>query len=210
MMTVISFKNYHESESNRDVISFFSGAMGLDVGLSNSGLNIKICQEIDKNCVSTIEANGHSVVSGDIRNINADHMLSKANLRRGEPFLVCGGPPCQPFSTAGKRLGINDPRGSLFMDFKRMVETIMPRFFLMENVKGILSTPVKGEPDRRKINHKLTVFDIIKQEMESIGYKIVWEKSLQFFLVPLGYKDCFLMGYMFFQFHFLCMFHQRE
>ncbi len=51
--------------------------------------------------------------------------------------MICGGPPCQSFSTAGKRLGINDPRGSLFMDFIRMIDYIRPRFFVMENVKGI-------------------------------------------------------------------------
>lgn len=64
-------------------------------------------------------------------------MLSSAGLQRGEAFLVCGGPPCQPFSTAGKRLGIEDPRGSLFKDFVRMIEGIHPRFFLMENVRGL-------------------------------------------------------------------------
>lgn len=173
-MTVLNFKKYYESESNRDVISLFSGAMGLDIGLQKSGLIIKLCQEIDKNCVSTIEANDHSVVSGDIRNIDADYILSEANLKRGEPFLVCGGPPCQPFSTAGKRLGINDPRGSLFMDFRRMVANIMPRFFVMENVKGILSTPFKDENYDSKSSQKLTVFDIVKQEMESIGYKVIY------------------------------------
>ena len=55
-------------------------------------------------------------------------LLDITGLSVGEPFLICGGPPCQPFSTAGKRLGINDPRGSLFMDFIRMIDYIRPRF----------------------------------------------------------------------------------
>ena len=97
----------------------------------------------------------------------------------GEPFLICGGPPCQPFSTAGKRLGINDPRGSLFMDFIRMIDYIRPRFFVMEIVKGIMSSPLKyvplSERDENAPEQKLgTVLDVILSEFDKLGYKTVY------------------------------------
>lgn len=146
--------DYSQYYSNRDVISFFSGAMGLDIGLEQAGLNVVIGQDFEPACVETMRANGHNVLEGDIREIEPQQMLDMAGLRVGEPFLVCGGPPCQPFSTAGKRLGINDPRGSLFMDYIRMIDYIEPRFFIMENVKGIMSAPLKHVPlaERSKMN----------------------------------------------------------
>ncbi len=171
--------HFREDSRNRDVISLFSGAMGLDLGLIKSGLNVVIGQDFDTACVKTMHANGHKAVSGDIRELQADQLLEATNLQRGETFLICGGPPCQPFSTAGKRLGINDPRGSLFMDFIRMIDYIKPRFFVMENVKGIMSAPLKHLPveerDEDDPEQKLgTVLDVILSEFEKLGYKTVY------------------------------------
>ena len=164
-----------KNNSNRDVISFFSGAMGLDLGLEQAGLHVKICQDFDVSCVKTIEANGKNAILGDIRNIAPEDILNKTGLKQGEPFLVCGGPPCQPFSTAGKRLGINDPRGSLFMDYIRMINYIRPRFFIMENVKGIMSSPLKTESDQPlDKNSPKTVLDVILSEFEKLEYKNVY------------------------------------
>lgn len=170
---------YRQYASNRDVISLFSGAMGLDIGMSKAGLNVVIGQDFDIACVETIKANGHNVLSGDIRNIHPQELLDIAGLNIGEPFMICGGPPCQPFSTAGKRMGINDPRGSLFMDFIRMINYIRPRFFVMENVKGIMSAPLKHMPNEMGyINgpeqKSGTVLDIILSEFNKLGYKTVY------------------------------------
>ena len=122
-------RQFHKYNNNRDVISLFSGAMGLDIGLGEAGLNVVIGQDFEPTCVETMRANGHKVLGGDIRAIQPEDILDLVGLQVGEPFLICGGPPCQPFSTAGKRLGINDPRGSLFMDFIRMIDYIKPRFW---------------------------------------------------------------------------------
>lgn len=170
---------YEKYYSNRDVISLFSGAMGLDIGLQQVGLNVVIGQDFDSFCVETMKANGHNVLGGDIREIKPEQLLEKAGLKVGEPFLICGGPPCQPFSTAGKRLGINDPRGSLFMDFIRMIDYIRPRFFIMENVKGIMSSPLKhvsvADRDENDSEQKLgTVLDVILSEFNKLGYKTVY------------------------------------
>ncbi len=170
------FRKYYD---NRDVISLFSGAMGLDIGLGLAGLNVAIGQDFEPACVDTIKANGHEVIGGDIREIQPQSLLDKTGLNVGEPFMICGGPPCQPFSTAGKRLGINDPRGSLFMDFIRMIDYIRPRFFVMENVKGIMSAPLKHVPGSTKDpddpEQKLgTVLDVILSEFNKLGYKTVY------------------------------------
>lgn len=175
-MNLLHFK---DSDKNRDVISLFSGAMGLDIGLEKAGLNITIGQDFDTNCVATMRANGHKVLCGDIRDINPEDLLNQVGMMRGEPFLICGGPPCQPFSTAGKRLGLNDPRGSLFMDFIRMIDYIRPRFFIMENVKGIMSTPLKhvsvAECNKNcPKQYRETVLDVILSEFHKLGYKTVY------------------------------------
>lgn len=175
-------RQFHKYNNNRDVISLFSGAMGLDIGLGEAGLNVVIGQDFEPTCVETMRANGHKVLGGDIRAIQPEDILDLVGLQVGEPFLICGGPPCQPFSTAGKRLGINDPRGSLFMDFIRMIDYIKPRFFIMENVKGIMSAPLKhvpmaerSEADADDPDQKLgTVLDVILSEFNKLGYKTVY------------------------------------
>lgn len=167
MVSIDTYNNQYK------VISFFSGGMGLDIGLQKSGMTIAACQDFDKACINTIQANGHNLVAGDIRNIKPEQMLEIAGLKPTEAFLVCGGPPCQPFSPAGKRLGINDPRGSLFMDFIRMIDYIRPRFFVMENVKGLMSSPLKSD-DTYRHNGFQTVLDVILSEFQKLGYKTVY------------------------------------
>lgn len=179
MGNLIEYSAKNEYADNRDVISLFSGAMGLDIGLEKAGLNVVIGQDFDESCVKTMQANGHNVLGGDIREIDPRKLLELTGLSVGEPFLICGGPPCQPFSTAGKRLGINDPRGSLFMDFIRMIDYIRPRFFVMENVKGIMSAPLKHVPlaerDENDPDQRLgTVLDVILAEFDKLGYKTVY------------------------------------
>lgn len=130
---------------------------GLDIGLSKAGFNIAVGQGFDSACAVTMRANGHKVLGGDIREINEADLLEQAGLAQGEPFLICSGSPCQPFSTAGKRLGLNDPRGSLLMDFIRMLDDIRPCFFIM-----------KKQPLR-------TGLDVIFFEFDKLGYKTVDE-----------------------------------
>lgn len=153
------------------VVSLFSGAMGLDLGLEqavhNTGehLEVVVTQEYDRTCVNTIRANGYKCIPGDINRLVADDpqcnfLLHEAGLGVGDAFLVVGGPPCQPFSTAGRRQAINDPRGSLFMEFVHVVDMLRPRFFIMENVKGLLSAPGGA-------------FEIVKQEFRRLGYYTV-------------------------------------
>ena len=158
-------------KDTRKSISLFSGAMGLDLGLEQAGINIQIGQDFDVSCVKTMQKNGRQALLGDIRKIEPEDLLSVSGMTFGEPFLICGGPPCQPFSTAGKRLGINDPRGSLFREYVRMIDVIRPRFFVMENVKGLMSSPLKDADGK---NTAGKVIDIILEEFAKLNYKTVY------------------------------------
>lgn len=155
------------------VVSLFSGAMGLDLGLMAAGLNIAISQDFDRWCVETIKKNGHLAVSGDIRELiksdpDCNFLLNPAKLRRSDVFAVVGGPPCQSFSTAGKRLGVDDARGTLYNQFIHVIDRIRPRFFVMENVKGLASThSISGDTSSPK------VLEIILEEFSQMGYHTV-------------------------------------
>ncbi|PMQ18421.1 DNA cytosine methyltransferase [Janthinobacterium sp. AD80] len=155
------------------VVSLFSGAMGLDLGLIDAGLHIAVSQDYDKWCVETIRKNGHVAVEGDIRKlVDADpecnFLLNAAKLKKEAVFAVVGGPPCQSFSTAGKRLGVEDERGLLYNQFIHVIEKLTPRFFVMENVKGLASMP--SDPTDKDspplINHILAKF-------KAMGYHTV-------------------------------------
>ena len=126
------------------VISLFSGAMGLDLGLNEAGLRVAVSQDIDRWCVETMRANGHIAVEGDIRQLVAadpkcKFLLKAAGVSKKSVFAVVGGPPCQSFSTAGKRRGVADERGQLYEEFIKVVFALKPRFFIFENVKGLAS-----------------------------------------------------------------------
>lgn len=133
-------------------ISLFSGAMGLDIGLEQSGrFSIKAAVEKERSFCETIRANrdagrldpGLVVFEGDINQIDPAAVLAAAGLEPGELDVLIGGPPCQSFSTAGRRATTQDPRGTLLWEYLRFVEYMRPRFFLMENVRGLLSAALR-------------------------------------------------------------------
>jgi len=138
-----------------NVISLFSGAMGLDLGLEATGrFRVVACVEKEKAYCDTIRANlannqihqDLQVFEGDITNVDAAEVLESVGLKPGEVDLVVGGPPCQSFSTAGRRGTTQDPRGTLLWQYLRFIEVVQPRFFLMENVRGLLSAALQHRP----------------------------------------------------------------
>lgn len=172
------------SNSEFSTISLFSGAMGLDLGLEQAGLDVKVCQDIDPIACATMRLNGCAklkVLEGDLRKISSSEILRAANLKKGEVFLVAGGPPCQSFSTAGRRESIADPRGGLFREFLRVVDETRPRFFLMENVKGLISAAVRHRPlhlrngDLAPEEELGSAFRLILSEFARIGYSFIYK-----------------------------------
>jgi DNA (cytosine-5)-methyltransferase 1 len=137
------------------VLSLFSGGMGLDLGLEATGRfeTIACIEKIPTFC-ETIRLNQKrgrlpkdlKVIEADISQLSPEAVLSSLGLRAEDIDVIVGGPPCQSFSTAGKRGTTQDPRGTLLWDFMRFVEHIKPKFFLMENVRGLLSAALKHRP----------------------------------------------------------------
>lgn len=136
-------------------ISLFSGAMGLDIGLEQTGrFRVLACVEKEPSFCETIETNRRAgrlnrelkLFAKDIEQLDPAEVLEAAGLRPGELDLLAGGPPCQSFSTAGRRGTVQDPRGTLLWQFLRYVKVLKPRFFLMENVRGLLSAALQHRP----------------------------------------------------------------
>lgn len=115
--------------------------MGLDLGLERAGWNSVFANEFDRVACRTIRRNRPdlNLVEGDIRGLHAVDLPKSID-------LVVGGPPCQAFSTAGKRLGLNDERGNVFLKFVELAIAVQPKVLLIENVRGLLSAPLKHRP----------------------------------------------------------------
>lgn len=125
------------------VLSFFSGAMGLDLGLEQAGYDVRSCCENDKNAIATIQTNRPSVtLFTDISGLSAETILAKIGITAQDVFLIAGGPPCQAFSTAGKRRSFMDARGNVFLKYLEIATEIRPPYILVENVRGLLSAPL--------------------------------------------------------------------
>lgn len=161
-----------------NAISLFSGAMGLDLGIERAGFDIRVCVEMDKWAVETIHANTDiPVINADINNVSTEEILRVANLRREDVTLVVGGPPCQAFSTAGRQRGLADFRGNVILQYLRVVSDIRPEYFILENVRGILSAKLNAVPDEYKEYEKIkdfkgSVLEFITSQFKELGYSI--------------------------------------
>ncbi len=143
------------AEAPYNVVSLFSGAMGLDIGLEQTDrFRVVACVEIDPAMCDTIRSNHNAgrlstelkVYETDISELDPQDVLDDIGLKPGEVDLVVGGPPCQSFSTAGRRRTTQDPRGTLLWQFLRFIDELQPKFFLMENVRGLLSAALRHRP----------------------------------------------------------------
>jgi DNA (cytosine-5)-methyltransferase 1 len=124
---------------NKTAISLFSGAGGMDIGFKNAGFRTVVAVELDSSCCETLRTNFPAlpIIEGDLNNISSNDILEAAKLKPLECDVVIGGPPCQSFSLAGKRMGMDDPRGKLILEFARVVRDTLPKTFVLENVKGM-------------------------------------------------------------------------
>ena len=161
-------------------LSFFSGAMGLDIGLEKAGIEVILACESEKFIRDTIKLNKPKLkVLEDINNYSAKEIRKVAGLKSNEKIdLIVGGPPCQAFSTAGKRLSINENRGIVFLKYLELIKELNPTYFVIENVRGLLSVPLKHVPHNKR-NRKLKVseekggtLNYILNYLSKIGYKV--------------------------------------
>lgn len=159
---------------NLKAISLFSGAGGMDIGIKKAGFQILADLEIDEYCCQTLrEAVKRDkvdtiVIESDIRDVQPEHLCDMLNVKPSDIDLLFGGPPCQPFSLAGKQNGLHDERGPLLFEIIRFAEYIKPKVIFLEQVKGLLSA--KGEN-----GEKNGVFNLFISKLERIGYVPKWQ-----------------------------------
>lgn len=148
--------NFVEPENQYSVLELFAGAGGLAAGMEKAGLKCVALNEIDKWACKTLRKNRPfwNVLEGDIKDFNFSEYLNKVD-------VVTGGFPCQAFSYAGKKLGLNDARGTLFYEFARVVQEVNPPICIGENVRGLLSHE-KG----KTLEGMISILD-------EIGYNVV-------------------------------------
>ncbi len=164
---------------NYKIIELFAGAGGLALGLEKAGFQSLLLNEIDRDACETLKKNR---VNWNVKNCDIkDYDFTKY---KGEVDLLTGGFPCQAFSYAGKKLGFNDTRGTLFYEFARAVKETNPKVILAENVKGLVSH------DSGK------TLETIKNIIEEIGYELVEPKILKaiFYKVPQKRERIFLVA----------------
>lgn len=143
------------------VISTFAGAGGSSLGYSMAGFRELLAVEWDNNAVATFKLNFPDVpvYHGDIAKLSVEKVLEMTGLQPGELDVFDGSPPCQGFSTAGKRM-IDDPRNQLFREYVRLLRGLKPKVFVMENVSGMVKGKMK------------LVFAEILRELKASGYKV--------------------------------------
>ncbi len=150
--------------SKYSVVELFAGAGGLALGLEEAGFATKALVEIDKWACKTLKKNrpNWNVIQGDITKISQEGIRQylKSNY---DIDLLSGGYPCQSFSYAGNRLGIDDTRGTLFYDYALILNEIKPKMFFAENVKGLV-THDKGK-----------TFKTMIKVFEDVGYEVVYK-----------------------------------
>ncbi|WP_296618774.1 DNA cytosine methyltransferase [Marivirga sp.] len=161
------------------LVSFFAGAGGLDLGFQKAGFDVIWANEYDKDIWETYEKN-HSKTTLDKRSI-VDIPADEVPECDG----IIGGPPCQSWSEAGSKRGINDKRGQLFFDFIRILEAKQPKFFLAENVSGML------------LGRHSEALKSIKEMFQNagVGYELSFQMlNASDFNVPQDRKRVFFVG----------------
>lgn len=137
-------------------IELFAGGGGLALGMEKAGFKHVMLNEFDQYCCQTLLKNRPewNIIEGDVKNVDFTQWQDKVD-------FISGGFPCQAFSYAGKKGGLNDTRGTLFFQLARAVSEVQPKVFMGENVKGLLS-----HDDGRTL-------DIIKKTIQELGYTLV-------------------------------------
>lgn len=172
-------ENFVIPKRDYNSIELFAGAGGLALGLEQAGLKCLALNEFDHWACETLRKNrpDWNVIEDDVKNISFSSY-------KGQVDLVTGGFPCQAFSYAGKKLGLNDARGTLFYEFARVVEETQPAICVGENVRGLLN-----HEDGRTIEGMISILD-------EIGYNVITPKIFKtiFYRVPQKRERVLIVG----------------
>ena len=169
-------------------IEVCAGAGGLSTGLIKSGFSPLLLNDKDKDCIQTLKENHPDceIFKGNMTDINWEKYIGKIE-------LLTGGVPCQSFSQAGKRKGLDDPRGDLLSKFIEIVEKVKPKTFMIENVKGLINHN-KGETFKnilKKIESS-DFYDIFYKVLDASKYGVPQKRERVFIIgVKKGYKNFF-------------------
>lgn len=174
-----------KNKTRLNAIDLFCGAGGMSQGFAKAGFNILLGVDMNQSSIDTFKKNHRhtKTLCTDMRNLEVNNI--KKLIENKQVDIIIGGPPCQGFSMAGKRIP-NDPRNSLFREYLRIVNGIRPKMFVMENVKGLLSMKdTKGK----------YVTDIILNEFRKLNYKTECYKiNTADFGVPQKRQRVFIIG----------------
>ena len=160
-----------------NVVSFFAGAGGLDLGFEKAGFNVVWANEYDKDIWETYEKNHQNTI------LDRRSIVDIASEEVPECDGIIGGPPCQSWSEAGSARGIKDKRGQLFFDFIRILEAKQPKFFLAENVSGMLL--------ERHSEALKNIKEMLKKARYELSFKLL---NASDFDVPQDRKRVFFVG----------------
>lgn len=155
-------------------LSLFSGAGGMDLGISQAGFRILASIEKDPHCCETLrfatelENIRTKVIEADIRTIDPVSLMNDLGLEPGALDLLFGGPPCQPFSQIGKKKGLEDERGLLLFQMIRFAEAFQPKVIFIEQVKGLISA-------RGQNGEKGAILQLLLNELETLNYISKWK-----------------------------------
>ncbi len=159
------------------LISLFSGCGGLDLGFERAGFEIPVANEFDSAIWETFKINHPqtALIIDDVRKLSAEIFPSDID-------GIIGGPPCQSWSEAGAQRGINDSRGKLFFDYIRILKAVKPKFFLAENVSGMLANRHSDAVNFILEQFKNCGYDVTINSVNAKNYGVAQERKRIFFI----------------------------
>lgn len=171
--------NYVKPNKEYSVLELFAGAGGLAIGMEQAGLKCVALNEIDHWAAETLRINrpNWNVIEDDIKNVSFKHLKGKLD-------VVTGGFPCQAFSYAGKKMGFQDARGTLFYEFARVIKETKPKICIGENVRGLLN-----HDNGKTLKGMISILD-------ELGYRVLEPKVLKaiFYNVPQKRERLIIVG----------------
>ncbi|MFA4982597.1 MAG: DNA cytosine methyltransferase [Candidatus Micrarchaeia archaeon] len=174
MVTLVEFMEKSNQSKKRTAISLFTGAGGMDIGITKADFDVLACIEKDHYCCETLrfnikrEGRKTTVIEKDITTVDPNALMKELRLEKGRLDLLFGGPPCQAFSMIGKKEGLEDERGLLLFQMVRFAKVLKPKAILIENVKGLV-----GAKDKKgKVGGILLK---LLSQLDALGYVPKWK-----------------------------------